>query len=177
MENMLKISVGTIVESKINSQEGVQVNLSDTGIDTLVLLRNPSIEEMNVFRSKQTPFQMKLAVEKDVIFFLFKFGEMPWMDAPFSVHLCSGLTQLPVIEPGHGLSMRVFLIDTVTGKIEAIRVISLSNSISTLLLKLIKEQQNSSFDMNEHITTIQEVYVKKTTEQLVETGIGSCNLI
>lgn len=83
--SMQKIGVGTIIENKINSPEGVQVNMSDSGIDVLVLLREPSNDEIGVFEAKQMPFQMKLAVEGDVIFFLFKFGEMPWMDAPFRI--------------------------------------------------------------------------------------------
>lgn len=174
--SMQKIGVGTIIENKINSPEGVQVNMSDSGIDVLVLLREPSNDEIGVFEAKQMPFQMKLAVEGDVIFFLFKFGEMPWMDAPFSVHLCTGLSKLPEAGLGHGIAMRVFLIDTKTGRLEALRVIGITNSISMLLTKLVKEQQAKPFFMERHMATIQEVYSRKTTEQLAEEGIGNCIL-
>ena len=172
----MNIRVGMVIESKINSPEGVQVNLSDSGLDVLVLFQSPSKKELEVFRTPDTPFQMKVTVEEDVIFFLLKFGELPWMDAPFSVHLCTGLTQLPIIEQGHGLAMRVYLFDTKTGKIEAIRILGLTNSISNLLLRLIKEQKEKSFGVNRHIAAVNKVYSTRTTEQLLNESIGNCVL-
>lgn len=173
---LVNIKVGTILKHAIGKPDGPQINISDSGIDILVHIKKPSAKEKMQFEAQKSPFQMKLALEKNIIFFLLKFGDMPWMDAPYSVHLSDGLTTLPEIEEGKGLAARVYLIDTDTGKIEAIRLLGLTTSISRLLVKLVKNQQNTEFDMDEYVAAIQDVYAKKSTNQLVKEGLGSCKL-
>ena len=38
---------------------------------------------------------------------MLKFGDTPWMDAPYNVHLSNGLIILPEIEEGNGFAARV----------------------------------------------------------------------
>lgn len=174
--NFINIKVGTILKHAIGKADGPQINISDSGIDILVHMKKPSEEEKMQFEAQKSPFQMKLALEKNIIFFLLKFGDMPWMDAPYNVHLSEGLTTLPEIEEGRGLAARVYLIDTNTGKIEAMRLLGLTTSISKLIVKLVKNQQNTEFNMSEYVAAVQDVYAKKSTNRLVKEGLGSCKL-
>lgn len=175
MKNLIHMGVGMILPNHIGLEDGPQVDVNN-GIDIVVHLSEPNEREINAFKAEHTQIQMKLAVEKDIIFFLMKFGAMPWMDAPYNVHLGSELDGLPWIEEGQGMTARVYLVDTATGKIEAIRLLGLSTNISKLLIKSIKEQQSMPFNLNSYIANVQEVYAKKTTEHLVKEGIGHCVL-
>lgn len=175
MNEYINLKVGTILSDRIGCYDGVQIDVNDMGVDILVCLSSPTDAEKNIFND-DCPFQMKLATEDNIIFFLLKFGNMPWMDAPYNINLSKNLTELPKIEDGMGLAARVYLIDTSTGKIEAIRLLGLSTNISRMLIRLIEEQRNMPFNISEYVNKIREIYSKKPTKQLVKEGLGCCKL-
>lgn len=73
--------------------------------------------------------EFALAVEGPVLFFLLRFGDMPWSEAPFSVHLVSEerrRTTLRSLDTGKRRNMlQIHLVDTRSGLTKALRVCGL----------------------------------------------------
>ena len=166
------LKVGAIYPMEIGKAEGVMVDVDDSGIYVKVRFCSPTSEELKQFDSGK-PFQMKLLKLRNIIFPLFKFGNLNWMDAPYSVHLSRNLTHLEVPEEGIGMAMTIVLFDTRTGMLCKNRLIGLSTDMTKKLIKMIQEQKEKPFNKMEYDRNLRDIYAGYSTKKLVKMATSS----
>lgn len=171
-EMMECYTVGDVYQEAVNHQEGILFDIDDCGINLHVYMRRPTAHETEQFASG-SPFEMKLAQLRNVIFPMFKFGDMNWMDAPYNVHLSRNLNRLEVPADGQGLAMTVHLYDTQTGKLLRNRLLSLSTEISRKLVKMVMEQKEKPFDKRAYLDNVRSIYAAYPTKRLL--GMAVCS--
>ena len=143
--------VGVNYFEAIGHQEGVFFDITDSGIILRIYFCGVTAHEAGQFRSEK-PFEMRLAGLRDIIFLLFKFGELNWMDAPYNVHLSLNLTKLELPSDGLGLAMTVQL--------------SLSTEMSRKLIKMVGEQKRKPFNVKEYFNDINSIYAAYPAKKL-----------
>lgn len=151
-------------------REGIQFDMTDSGALLLVRFNKPSKEEIESFRSK-APFEMRLIELKDTIFLMFKFGTLPWMDSPYTIHLSKGDDLIPEVPDGCGYFLTVVLCDT-DGTVKHLRGLSMTTHMSRELRNAIIRQEKKTFTLSQYFQDVQEIYGKYSTMDLCR--MASC---
>lgn len=117
-------------------------NVSHGGYQLVCFLAHPSAREIRQYRSP-TPCRFGLAGHGPVLFLLYQFGELPWSDSPYTVHLLPpDQRQVPdtagLVEP-HAL-LTVTLVDAATGLVRVLRAVTFTPSFTAALHLAIREQ-------------------------------------
>ena len=134
-----KISVG---ERPIGSDylfvgdDGMLFDMMDGGGTLIVRMCRPSQHEINDFKTR---LHLRFRVVDGIIFILIQIGD-DWSDAPYYRKFSSGLTHLPSVPDGAGLSTHAIMSDGNTGTVVAQKLISFSTNGSRALIKAISEQ-------------------------------------
>lgn len=121
--------------------ETPQFNHRMNSTELVLFYASPSPAEVEEIRS--APAEFALYVERDLLVVLYRFGDSPWSDAPYSWHLVPEdqrtLPNLTGLQDPH-LILVVMLVDAATGILLVNRVVSLAPSFSTALSLAIREQ-------------------------------------
>lgn len=164
MENL---EIGKLFKAgKTKYQEGIRFDVTDGGCDLFIYFNNPSNDEIESIKTGN--FKTGYYSENNAIFMLFKFGNTPWMDAPYSVHLSKNLTEFQLFDGGQGIALHVYLIDASTGILKAIRLIGLKTRFSIQLIEAIEKQKKMTFDGYD--LNINSIMTKYSTKDLVKYG-------
>lgn len=91
---------GEVLTQYMFHPEGVLVDVTDFGINVKILINRPTNKEINQMKA-EAPLEIKLLEMDNIVFFLFKFGNLNWMDAPYSVHLSKSLHHLSDVSDGN----------------------------------------------------------------------------
>lgn len=150
----------------------VMFDIDDCGVRLDIYFDKPTEHEVKQIESG-TAFEMRLTQLRGVIFGLFKFGSLNWMDAPYSIHLSRNLTRLERPEDGCGYLMSVHLFDTATGKLCCNRLISLSTEMSRKLFDMATEQKKKPFSRIDHDMNISSIFAAYPTKQLAKMALCS----
>lgn len=164
--------VGESCIEAIGHPDEVYFDLDDGGISVEIYLYHVSEHELAQINSGAA-FEMKLVQLRGIIFGLFKFGSLDWMDAPYNVHLSRNLTELETPGEGCGFSMNIRLYDTATGILLCNRLLSLSTEMSLKLIDMIEEQRKNPFNKREHDNMVKSVYAAYSIKKLVK--MASCS--
>lgn len=97
MSEWTRMAVGDIVESYIGSDE-IRFEYDKSGAMLTVAIRNLD-EVVESFRADSS-FQIRYTKLKNVLVLLFKFGDLPWMDAPYSPNLYTEPLNVNLIKEG-----------------------------------------------------------------------------
>lgn len=165
-----KYTVGNVYPELKTGTDVVKVDMDDSGLVAYIGFTRPTAKEIRNLNGNE-PIKIGLARIDDVAFFLFRFGTLHWMDAPFNVNLARQLTAIPDIPDGTGISMVVCFFDSFSGKMISIRGVSLPTDFSRRLVDIMKETKNDSFDKtdyNRRVLVIQNMY---STNSLVKRSI------
>lgn len=139
------------------------------GFILYAFLDTPSPEEQLQFLSEM---EICYKTVYDVCFFAFRFGSMPWADCPFSPALYKEVGTAAVfddIPEGHGLAVTILLIDSSSGELKNIRLISLPHDFSVKWQHWAREMSAKPLTRSEYMSIINVVYMNHTTE-----GIADC---
>lgn len=112
---------------------------------------------------------MRLLELNNIIFGLFKFGNLSWSDAPYNVHLSQNLSKL--IKPEgekEGYLLQSFVFDTSSGKLCSIRGLKLSNKMSRKLYQMIENQRKLSFNLAQYDRNLYYTYNKYSTKDMLK---------
>lgn len=110
---------------------------------------------------------MGLLAKDDVLIVLMKFGDLAWMDAPYTPHLSRNLTHLPERAlPGEGLAVHLLLFDTATGALKLQRFFSAREQFSNELIREPRRLKEKSFHEAAYRAEIAKAY-RFSTEDLV----------
>lgn len=103
--------------------------------------------------------------EDNVIIMLFKFGNLEWMDVPYSVHMSKNFTELKEVTGAKGFLLNIYIINAKTGIVEDVRLVELDTRLSNMLGNDILEQKDREYD--EFYTKLNEFYRKYSIKALV----------
>lgn len=165
--DFIHLEVGKKYLSMQGAVDGVKMDMDDCGMIARVSLQAPTKSEICQFQTDK-PFEMRLVQIKGIIFGLFKFGNMNWMDAPYTVHLSRNLTKFPLVPDGMGILLHVMLFDGMTGKLCKMRAITLSTEISREFVRLAMEQRGNPFTAAKYYKDVLSVYELYTTSELAK---------
>lgn len=164
--------VGESYKEAIGFPEGVYFDFDDCGIILDIYFYRASEHELAQINSDAS-FEMKLVQLRGIIFGLFKFGSLNWMDAPYNVHLSRNLTEIEIPGEGYGFAMNVHLYDTATGILLYNRLLSLSTEMSLKFIDMIAEQGKKPFDKGAYDDMVKSIYAVYPTKKLVK--MASCS--
>lgn len=171
---MRKFEVGKLFEEgKIRYPEGIKFDFDQSGPFLIMFFNNPSSMEIQSVRKGDLEF--KLCVMDGVIFILYKFDGMQWMDAPYNVHL-SPEFDLEGIAQGKGFGLNIFLVDADTGILEGMRYVGLSAEFSRRLKTSIQKQAALPFDKIAYHQSINRIYGNYSTNDLIKYSIARCKI-
>ena len=133
----------------------------------------PDINAVEIDNFRNGAFSFTYTVIDDALFLLVKFGAIPWMDAPFEPRKysvdCKYETEYA---KGQGAAMTVFIVDSGTGELKAIRSIGLGHVVSTNLGKECNRLLTiQPFSLANYSRRVNRIYQKYTlSEYMLQTA-------
>lgn len=158
------------------AKNGTMFHMDKNRVDLVVALERPTEFEIEQYRFGQPSFG--LCVHGPVIFFLSRYGSLPWGDAPYSANLNPPhLRGMPEdYAPGKRLLLQLMVIDSSTNRIAALRLTTLSPALCEMLAKLIKHQMASPVSLADYDKAITDAYAKHpTTDSMKKSAIITCS--
>lgn len=165
-------SVGDILEEAMGHAEETKFTMDDAGGLLRIYYNGPTEEEIEDF--KADGFEVRFTTMKDTIFMLFKIGNLPWMDAPFTPHLSPNLTKYELPQEGMGLGVLVQFADTRTGKLVGMKLIGLSESFTKKFFGNVMELHMKPFSKERYFQEVRDILNKYPTKELMKFAVASC---
>lgn len=161
---MHKYEVGQpYIKGKTRWEETADYNYRGGEHELRLFFKDPSPEEVQSIRLGLSRFA--LAVTGPVIWLAFKFGDLPWSDASFSIHLVpEAERQAPpqLNREQQRALLNVILVDAATGIVQGMRAVSFSPAFSNALHKAIRAQWEAGWPGTEvydqHLTRTMSAY-------------------
>lgn len=163
--------VGKVSRELIGPQR-VMFDFNDNGGILYVTFSSPTQNEIKQF-SKD--IKVKYIKVGSVFMMLFKFGNLQWMDAPYSPHL-SRISRIPELDDNSGLGLQIIFGDSVTGTVHKIRLVGLSNDFSKKFLDDIAQELQRDFSPQFYDLDVVAVMNKYQTEELVAMAKTYCTI-
>jgi len=153
----------------ITGADDFRFGINDTGAILFALFDKPTEHEISQYRPN-VPFQAQICMLGGIIFMLFKFGDLPWFNAPYHGSLSKTLTIEPnmLIGSDDGLPLSIIMADASNGVVKELRIIKLSNEFSRALLEKVKIQIETPLSLQECDDVVDSIYAKYTTRDLLK---------
>lgn len=165
---MVFYSVGQVVPEWATNEDKCILDYNETaGFSILYFLNRPNVLERNQFL-EDNQFQVAFTVIADVGFFCLKVGRLAWSDCVFSPCLYTPIPEFSPPPPGQGYALKLFLVDSSTGQIQAIRLIGLGHEFTNRLCQWGRENLEKEMTQAEYTRIVNAVYGRYTTNELVD---------
>lgn len=145
------------------SKDDIRFDLTDSGAELVIKFARPTDAEIKAIKSGAAQF--RLAQIDGVIFFLSRFGSLPWMDAPYC-WVYSNYT-LCTPNPGEGIALTIIFVDAATGILKSTRVVGLSTEFSVALLEMVANQPKPQ-NRDTYLKSIASIYAQYDTNNLID---------
>lgn len=158
-------------------EEGTEYNYRGErrGVHEIRLFfRHPKPIEVQSVKQGEATFG--LVVQENLIVLVFKFGAIPWSDAPYSWHMVPERERHlpPELRPGERETLTVFLIDADTGILLAIRQVSFSPEFTRALHQAIRAQAGRPFDQVIYDRQLRALQARYQSKDLYKIAIVRC---
>ena len=158
-----------------NVTNGAHFNFDRTGCELISIMDSPTHEEISDFKAG-TRAVFGLYKKGSVLFLLFKFGNQPWCDAPFHMHIKGEFKgQIPEdYKPGSFLSLIVILVDSSGNRNTAIgfRDITFRQEFSRRLVEAGKTQIANPISRHDYEKEILRTYsLYPSSEDMVRNAL------
>lgn len=110
-------------------------------------------------------------VLEDIIFFLFQFGSLSWMEASFTPHLSPYLSTYNLLEDlgeNQELTMHLYFFHCTDGMLKNICLIKLGSTFSKKLMREILEIIIKLFDESDYHIKLAAIYNKYSRKELLK---------
>ena len=155
--------------------EGPLVAYSAVGCHLLLLYKNPTEWERKEFYETA---RFALFYKYNTIFLIFKFGNMPWQDAPYHYSLDRGDRHDPqehINGPGNRLFINCFLINATTGIVDEMRAMTFSPDFTRRFLECVKDQAENPTTHGDHARRVARIYGQyPTPKSMVKDALVVC---
>lgn len=159
---MRMLKVGELFqEGKKKYQEGCKFDFGSSGGDLLIFFDKPTSKEiLDITKGK---CQIGLVEKNNIIFLLFKFGSQQWIDCPYNSFLSKDF-ELQETPEGMGYAINIYLIDSNSGILKGMRLVSMSTKFSKKFAEMISSQRYiENYDL-----ILNNIYTNYTTNDLVK---------
>lgn len=171
---MQKFEVGQLFQEDITQyEETMRFGFSQPGADMCIFFNAPNAKEIESVKSGK--LEIAMYTKDDLIFMLFKFQGLHWMDAPYSVHISKPF-EFEDLAEGSGFGCTIFLIDAATGILKVMRYISFSTEFSRRFKNAVLKQKELSFNNSLYDAKIQAVYKNYSTSDMVQRADAFCKI-
>lgn len=163
----MKLSIGDRFPINVYSEAA----LAFRDNEAMLVLNWADIKSNEVKNVKNGLPQFVVYTQQDIMFLCFRFGTLPWMDVPYTIHLEKGGSYDfdSEIEDGKGYALQVYLIDAVSNKIKAIRLIGLPTELSRKIREVVLAQKQSrKIGKIECDMLVNAIYDTMSTIEMVE---------
>lgn len=144
-------------------REGVQFDI--VGNDFILNIYYPNCEKNELEDFKVDSFEARLLFKDNILFIIFKAGNMPWMEAPYYKYLSKDLDETMLefflLEP-----IKVSLIDTAKQIVLSTKTITTDIVFMSKMVNYILDQKKMSLE--EYDTKLDKIYSKYTTLDLLD---------
>lgn len=158
------------VNEKLIGNERVIFDINDSGAVLYVLFDNPTKNEIQQF---DKDIEIRYVKVGSVFMMLFKFGNLNWIDAPYSPHL-SRFAELEEPADGEGIGLQIIFGDCRTGMVHYLRLVGLSTEFSRKMVSDIAEDLKRPFNKDFYSIDISAVMNQYRTDDLVNMATNSC---
>jgi hypothetical protein len=139
----------------------------------------PNLRPQEIAAVESGPARFAFARRGDVIYLCWRFGEQPWSDATYSIHLVPPDERVapPVwTEPTARALLSVILVEATTGLIEAMRVVSFSPDFTRRLHSAIREQLRRPWPgQDAYLRQLTQMYSAYTSQQIAtQLAVATC---
>lgn len=148
--------------------EGIKFDFNQAGGIIDIFYNRPTAKEIEQMKSGK--IKVGLCQKNGVIFLLFKFGSLNWMDAPYSVHL-SKPYELQDIKSGTGYTLNLRFADAGSGSIKVLRLFTMPTDVSREFKKMVDAEKLLSFEKVEYHRKLKQVTSAYETTTLVKIGM------
>ena len=169
------ISLGNSPLDLPNITEGAHFNFDLSGCELTLVMNSPTHEEISDFKAG-TRAVFGLYKKGSVLFLLFKFGNQPWCDAPFHMHIKGEFKgQIPEdYKVGSFLSLIVTLVDSRGNRnvVKELRYLTFSQQFSRRLVEVGKIQSANPISRHDYEKEILRTYsLNPSTEDMVRNAL------
>lgn len=162
-----KFEVGKLFEEGITRyNEEAKFEFTQSGPALLIFFKTPTEKEIESIRADN--IKIGFTEISEIIFMLYKFEGIPWIDAPYSIHL-SGNIEPQKVEEGTGYGLQIFLIDADTGILKVMRLIGMGTEWSRRFREAILRQKNIPFDHEIYNLKIENIYKELSPKDIADT--------
>lgn len=169
-----QFKVGQLYKSGVtNYTECTKFDFMQSGAILEIYFNRPTGDEIqDITRGR---FEIGFYENKDIIFMLFRFGCMNWMDAPYTVHF-SAPFKFEELNPGIGYGLSIFFIDAATGILRGIRYVGLSTEFSHKFKNAVELQRQLPFNNSNYIESLNIITQNYSTRDLVQRASAWCKI-
>lgn len=172
---MRTLNVGQLLEPGVTRYDEMPEYNYRSGIHRLIIaMRNLTPEEIEAVQHASV--KLAFTVIGDVLIFQYRFGSvLPWSDATFTWHKVPVAEQVrpPALSGEQRSLLEIFLVDAATGVIQAIRVVSMSPTMSRRLHEAITRQADAPLPAD-YDEQARRVFAQYTSNQLRNRALASC---
>lgn len=174
MGEFVRLAVGEACPGIGPSGEGSILEVDESGLVLALKYERPTDKEIRAIQEGEAEF--RLLVRGSVMFMCAKFGDAPWIDAPYNANLSKSdvLGALPAAPEGQGYVLTVVLAEHPSCTVRALRTFGLSTGFSKRFRSLAEDQLEAGFDEQEYSRDLQETYMAYRTSDLVRMSSTSC---
>jgi len=147
------------VDNRTHWPELAQYNCRGGEHELILFFDRPTSKEVQAVSKERAEFA--LFVERSLIVMVYRFGqEVPWSDAPYSIHLVPREERVvpPTPEPGMRAILHIILVDASSGIIRAMRGLSMSAEFTQALHHAIQEQAEMSFTRADYNGELEQLF-------------------
>lgn len=177
---MRTLAVGQLLEPGVTRYDEMPEYNYRSGIHRLIIaMRNLTPAEVEAVRHADV--KLAFTVIGDVLIFQYRFGAvLPWSDAAYTWHKVPPAEQIrpPALTGEQRVLLEIILVEATTGIIHALRVVSMSPTMSRRLHEAINRQADAPFPASGLLSTYdaqqQRIFARYTSKQLRDRALASC---
>jgi len=165
------------IAGRTNWGEHVEYNFRGGGHELRLFYPNITSAELDAIRDG--PARFAFATVGDVIFFCWKFGDLPWADSTFSAWLVSEDERLPPAapsDPAERALLTVICVEADSGLVAALRVLTFSPDFTRRLQRAIRDQLGRPYPGEDaYMRQIARIYTAYNSAEIAQRlAVATC---
>jgi len=170
-----QLAVGQPLEPGVTRYEELpEYNYRNGEHRLLLFMENITLDELAAVREGDAKFAF--TVIGDVLIFQYRFGSaLPWSDAAYTWHRVPEEEQIrpPALEGPQRAALLIILVEATTGIVQALRMVSLSPTMSRRLHEAINRQAAAPLPAD-YDDQIRRIFERFTSKELRDLALASC---
>ena len=163
-----------LFEARRELPEAIEYNYQAGDHTLLLSMKNLHPKEIEAVRCDEAEFG--LYCENGIVFLLYRFGEtLPWSDSAFSWwNVAEEDRRIPALRanPAERILLKIILVESATGIVKAIRVMTFSPEFTEKLHEAIRQQAaGKEFSRTEFVARSLEIYKTKSPADFAANSI------